>query len=457
MGKALMLQGTMSDSGKSFITAGICRYLSDKGYKVAPFKSQNMASNCHITEDGLQLGRAQALQAIASRCPIDARLNPILLKPKTNVGSEVILEGRSQGFMSAREYFKIRKGFFPIVKKCFDSLVAENDFVIIEGAGSPAEINLKKDDIVNMGIARMAKAPVLLIGDIDRGGVFASLYGTYELLEEDEKNYVKGFVINKFRGDKSLLMPGIDMFYRRIPVPTVGIMPYLDITVDEEDSLSKKSLIRENADIEIAVIDFKGMKNFYDFLNFKEYDGLSLIYTEKPEDAENADLVIIPDFETANFEKYKFKEELAELIKRKPVIAINSGFNILNKEGLGLLNEKPLEEKEVPFKREGTVSAEKSSFWSFLNGQRISGFCKNDAGFALKSFGNILVSSVSGIFANRNITELILEHILEAKGLTLTARHKDGEFLEGQLQILSEAVKENLDMDRIERIIEEGI
>lgn len=466
MGKALMLQGTMSDSGKSFITAGICRYFSDKGYKVAPFKSQNMASNCYITDDGLQLGRAQALQAVAARCPIDARLNPILLKPKTNVGSEIIIEGRSHGFMSAKEYFKVRKTFFPVVESCFKSLMSENDLVIIEGAGSPAEINLKKDDIVNMGIAKMAKAPVLLIGDIDRGGVFASLYGTYMLLEESEKQYVKGFVINKFRGDKSLLMPGIDMFYEKIPVDTVGIMPYLDIVVDEEDSLSKKSLIRENADIEISVIDFNGMKNFHDFLKLKEYNNLSLKYVKDPLEAEHSDIIVIPDFELDNFENFRYKKELKSLIKNKPTIVLGAGSKILNNTyrskdsyiaGLGLLNLKEGKPIASPVKKECVIEAEGSSFWKFLKNQKMEGFANDDAEFIVKSFGNILVSSLSGFFSNSNVTKLILENLLKNKGKTLDIENMQDNFLDGQLDILSKAIEENLDMEKIERIVEEGI
>ena len=466
MGKALMLQGTMSDSGKSFITAGICRYLSNKGYKTAPFKSQNMASNCYITDDGSQLGRAQALQAVAAKCPIDARLNPILLKPKTNEGSEVIIEGRSHGFMSAKEYFKIRKTFFPVVENCFKSLMSENDFVIIEGAGSPAEINLKKDDIVNMGIAKMAEAPVLLIGDIDRGGVFASLYGTYMLLEESEKSYVKGFIINKFRGDKSLLMPGIDMFYKKIPIETLGIMPYLDIVVDEEDSLSKKSLIRENADVEVSVIDFNGMKNFHDFLVLKEYSGLSLKYVKNPIEAIQSDIVVIPDFETDNFENFRYKKELKDLLKNKPAIVLGAGYKILNEtykskgnyiNGLGLLNLKEGELLTVPSKKECAFKSKDSSFWKFLDNQKIKGFINENTEFTVTSSGNILISSLNGFFSNHHITDLILKKIAEDKGKIFNAQDIQDNFLENQLDILARAIEENLDMERIESIIEEGI
>ncbi len=465
MGKALMIQGTMSDSGKSFITAGICRYLTRKGYKVAPFKSQNMASNCYITDGGLQLGRAQALQAVAAGCPIEPRLNPILLKPKTNVGSEVIINGRSYGFMSAKEYFDIRKTFFPIVEQCLKSLIAENDFVIIEGAGSPAEINLKKDDIVNMGIAKMAGAPVLLVGDIDRGGVFASLYGTYMLLEETEKKYVKGFIINKFRGDKSLLMPGIDMFYQRIPVNTLGVMPYLDIVVDEEDSLSKKSLVRKKAYMEISVIDFNGMRNFHDFLRLKEYSFLSLKYIKNPLDAKQSDIVIIPDFEIANFENFRYKKELKEIAENKPVIALGSAFKILGDAykanniyaaGLGIVNIEEGKPLDMPSKRSLTIRAVNPSFWSFLNNGKIDGF-SYDSTDIVRAYNNILVSSLSGFFSNRNITELILKKLADIKGREFDMKSSSKNFLDEQLDILSNAIGENLDMESIGKIMEEGI
>ena len=215
MAKAIMVQGTMSNAGKSLLAAGLCRIFKQDGYRVAPFKSQNMALNSFITEEGLEMGRAQVMQAEAAGIKPSVLMNPILLKPTNDVGSQVIVNGEVLGTMSARDYFKYKKKLVPDIMKAYNALAAENDIIVIEGAGSPAEINLKTEDIVNMGMAKMAKAPVLLVGDIDRGGVFAQLIGTVELLEEDEREMVKGLIINKFRGDKTILDPGVEMLEKR--------------------------------------------------------------------------------------------------------------------------------------------------------------------------------------------------------------------------------------------------
>ena len=209
MAKAIMVQGTMSNSGKTFVTAGLCRVFKQDGYRVAPFKSQNMALNSYITEEGLEIGRAQAMQAEAAMIPPTHWMNPILLKPTSNMGSQVIVNGEVYDNLSAQEYYKMKDNLAPEVMKAFEHLAAENDIIVIEGAGSPAEINLREDDIVNMGMAKRAKAPVLLCGDIDRGGVFASLYGTVKLLEPDEQELIRGLIINKFRGDVDILRPGL--------------------------------------------------------------------------------------------------------------------------------------------------------------------------------------------------------------------------------------------------------
>ena len=205
MAKAIMIQGTMSNAGKSLLTAGLCRIFRQDGYRTAPFKSQNMALNSFITPEGLEMGRAQVMQAEAAGITPSVLMNPILLKPSNDMGSQVIVNGEVIGTMSARDYFAYKSQLVPKVKQAYDKLASEYDIIVIEGAGSPAEINLKQEDLVNMGMAKMAKAPVLLVGDIDRGGVFAQLVGTVMLLEEDERQMVKGLIVNKFRGDKTIL------------------------------------------------------------------------------------------------------------------------------------------------------------------------------------------------------------------------------------------------------------
>ena len=224
MAKTIMVQGTMSNAGKSLLCAGLCRIFHQDGYKVAPFKSQNMALNSFITRDGKEMGRAQVVQAEAAGLEPDVRMNPILLKPTTDVGSQVIVNGVVQGNMRATEYYKRKREFLPAVMDAFHSLAEENDIIVIEGAGSPAEINLKEEDIVNMGLAKMVDAPVILVGDIDRGGVFAQLYGTVALLEEEERSRVKATVVNKFRGDRKILEPGIRILEGLCGVPVAGVI-----------------------------------------------------------------------------------------------------------------------------------------------------------------------------------------------------------------------------------------
>ncbi len=238
MAKTIMIQGTMSSAGKSLLCAGLCRAFRQDGYRVAPFKSQNMSSFCYTTPEGLFMSRAQVVQAEAAGITPDVRMNPILLKPESNMGSQVIVNGTSRGHMKAADYFRYKTSLIPDILHAFHSLSVEHDIIVIEGAGSPAEINLKQNDIVNMGLAKLCKAPVLLVGDIDRGGVFAQLYGTIALLEKDEQAMIKGMVINKFRGDVSLLKPGLRMIEDIANKPVLGVLPMLDIDLPEEDSQS---------------------------------------------------------------------------------------------------------------------------------------------------------------------------------------------------------------------------
>ena len=235
--KVIMIQGTMSSAGKSLVTTGLCRLFSQDGYKVAPFKSQNMSRIFFTLPDGKKMSRAQVLQAEAAGTAPDARMNPILLIPTNDIGSEVIVNGESRGHMRAADYFKYKKTLIPEIMAAYNALAEENDIIVIEGAGSPAEINLKSNDIVNMGLAEMVDAPVLLVGDIDCGGVFAQIVGTLVLLEEHERARVKGSIINKFRGDIGLLKPGLSMLEEKSGKPVVGVLRYLDVDIEEEDSL----------------------------------------------------------------------------------------------------------------------------------------------------------------------------------------------------------------------------
>ncbi|MDD7732073.1 MAG: cobyric acid synthase [Ezakiella sp.] len=233
----IMVQGATSSAGKSLLCTGLCRYFYKKGLKVFPFKSQNMSRNAFVDEDGHKIATAQVQQAFACNRKPDVKMNPVLLIPKTDVGSTVVLFGEEFKDMKAREYFEYKKELLPIIEKTFSEIESENDIVVVEGAGSPAEINLRENDIVNMGLAELVDLPVILVADIDRGGVFASLYGTVMLLSENERNRIKGLVINKFRGDKTLLDSGIEEIEKLTGIPVIGTIPYVKLNIPDEDSL----------------------------------------------------------------------------------------------------------------------------------------------------------------------------------------------------------------------------
>ena len=295
MAKVIMIQGTMSNAGKSILVGGLCRAFHQDGFRTAPFKSQNMALNSFITDEGLEMGRAQVMQAEAAGISPSVSMNPILLKPTNDTGSQVILNGEVKGVMSAAEYYRHKKEYIPAILEAFHRLERNYDIIVIEGAGSPAEINLKKDDIVNMGLAALVNAPVLLVGDIDRGGVFAQLVGTMALLEEEEKSRVKGVIINKFRGDKEILRPGLRMLEDKIHVPVTGVVPYFYLDIDDEDSLTERFDRKETKGIlDVAVIRTPRISNFTDFMALECMEGITLRYVLRPGEFGNPDGVIIP-------------------------------------------------------------------------------------------------------------------------------------------------------------------
>lgn len=295
MAKAIMIQGTMSNAGKSLITAGLCRIFKQDGYKTAPFKSQNMALNSFITREGLEMGRAQVMQAEAAGIEPSVLMNPILLKPTNDTGSQVIVNGEVRGNMSAKDYFSHKKQLIPDILKAYHALEAQYDIIVIEGAGSPAEINLKQDDIVNMGMAKMADAPVLLVGDIDRGGVFAQLAGTVMLLEEEEKKRIKGTIINKFRGDKSILDPGVKMIEEITGIPVVGVTPYIQVDIEDEDSLTERFSSRHGTgQLTIAVIKLPRISNFTDFAVLESMEEINLAYVSRVNQLGEPDMIILP-------------------------------------------------------------------------------------------------------------------------------------------------------------------
>lgn len=280
--KAVMIQGTMSGAGKSFLCTALCRILRQDGWRTAPFKSQNMALNSAVTTDGLELGRAQAVQAEAAGTEPDVRMNPVLLKPCSDTGSQVVVLGRARGRMGAAEYFRYRRELFPEILSAYENLSAEYDVIVIEGAGSPVELNLRDGDIVNMGLAEAVDAPVLLAGDIDRGGVFAQLYGTVSLLREAERRRVRGLIVNRFRGDVSLFRPGVEQLEALCGVPVLGVVPWIDVELDDEDSLSpalSRRTVRKPLDI--AVVRFPRISNFTDFAPLDRHPLLGVRYVDR--------------------------------------------------------------------------------------------------------------------------------------------------------------------------------
>jgi len=354
-GKCIMLQGTSSHVGKSLLAAGLCRHFYRKGFRVAPFKSQNMALNSYVTSDGLEIGRAQGVQAEAAGLAARVEMNPILLKPKEDMVAQVIVMGKPYGDLSAREY---RDNYLPtaleVVAKALDKLRNENQVVVIEGAGSPAEINLKERDIANMRIAFMAEAPVILVADIDRGGVFASLLGTLELLTLEERQKVAGFIINKFRGDVSLLQPGLDFLEERTGLPVLGVVPFIkDLGIEEEDSVSlqdKKAGTGSGDELNIVVVKLPHISNYTDFDPLEAEEDVTLRYVEPHQKIGFPDAVIIPGTKnTTNDLLFLNSSGCARQIqeayhKGAHVVGICGGFQMM---GETLLDPDRTESREV--------------------------------------------------------------------------------------------------------------
>ncbi|HEY0931088.1 MAG TPA: cobyric acid synthase [Gemmatimonas sp.] len=300
-GRVLMVQGTSSHAGKTTVVAALCRWFANAGYRVAPYKAQNMSNNAAVTADGREVGRAQAMQAVAARTPVTVDMNPVLLKPQSDRTSQVVVLGEPWITADAVDYYARKQHLWPIVTDALDRLRAEFDVVVIEGAGSPAEINLAQYDIVNMRVARHADAPVLLVGDIERGGVFASLYGTHALLQPEERALIKAFVINKFRGDPSLLDPGFVMLEERTGVPTIGVLPWLNLRdIPEEDALEWRSAAdHEHPDappvvLDIAVMRLPRVANLDEFQPLINEPGVRVRFVGDADAFGSPDLVIVP-------------------------------------------------------------------------------------------------------------------------------------------------------------------
>ena len=515
MAKVIMVQGTMSNAGKSLIVAGLCRIFKQDGYRVAPFKSQNMALNSFITKEGLEMGRAQVMQAEAAGVEPVAAMNPILLKPTTHVGSQVIVNGEVLGNMSARDYFAYKKQLIPEIKKAFRELEKDNDIIVIEGAGSPAEINLRENDIVNMGLAELLDAPVLLVGDIDRGGVFAQLLGTLMLLEKTEKERVKGLIINKFRGDKTILDPGVVMLEERGHVPVVGVVPYMELSIDDEDSLSSRFDRKEEGLIDIAVIRYPRISNFTDLSVLEQIGQVSVRYVDSVRDLHHPDMIVLPGSKNTMADlKWMRENGLEALIKKKAqdtiVFGICGGYQMLGEticdpyqvesggsmKGMGLLPAATeLKQEKTRTQVTGTFG-EISGALSGLSGKSVRGYeihmgstgyggsiadsenvrqperrsdekgyvCRiqNEADGSVKYdgifSGNVYGTYVHGIFDEGTLAETLVGILAARKGVVLDTGQmiSYGQFKQMQYDKLADGVRKSMDMEAVYAMLREA-
>lgn len=512
MAKSIMIQGTMSSAGKSLLVAGLCRILRQDGYRVAPFKSQNMALNSYITSEGLEMGRAQVMQAEAAGVEPSIYMNPILLKPTNETGSQVIVNGEVYRNMSARDYFAYKKHLIPDIRYAYDKLSKENDYIVIEGAGSPVEINLKSDDIVNMGMARIAHSPVLIVGDIDRGGVFAQLCGTMMLLEEEEKDMVKGLIINKFRGDKTILDPGIEMLEKLAGKPVIGTVPYMDVHLEDEDSLTGRFDIRKKADIDIAVIRLPHISNFTDFNIWENIEGVSLRYVTRVYDLGSPDMIILPGTKNTIADLRWLREsgmEAAVLRCHTPgkygsragrpgcvIWGICGGYQMLGEQiideggveeqsgsirGLGLIPMTTYFHEEKSRKQVTGHMGVVTGIFAGLKGLEVTGYeihmgqsiyetqpCRlveltdtrtqesNEDGYASD---RVYGSYVHGIFDRHEIVETILGALAQEKGIEAPSEHilDYCAYKETQYDRLAEELRNAIDMSRIYEIMDKGV
>ena len=495
MAKAIMVQGTMSNSGKTFVTAGLCRVFKQDGYRVAPFKSQNMALNSYITEEGLEIGRAQAMQAEAAMIPPTHWMNPILLKPTSNMGSQVIVNGEVYDNLSAQEYYKMKDNLAPEVMKAFEHLAAENDIIVIEGAGSPAEINLAENDIVNMGMAKMADAPVILVADIDRGGVFASAYGTVKLLPQEDQDRFCGIVINKFRGDVEILKPGLKMLEDLTGKLVLGVLPMEKIDVDDEDSLSDRLNQRTFTEgIDVAVIRLPHISNFTDFSVFELIDGVSLRYVTDKRELGDPDLILLPGTKNtmADMEwliESGLEGKIIRAAETTRIIGICGGFQILGKElhdpdhvehggdmrGLGLLDTSTVfQGGKTRTRIHGTIREERNLY--HLENRQLEGYeihmgATTNLGGAVPMIelsdgrtdaymtpdGRIWGSYLHGIFDNEELVFGLVHDIMREKGINPGENHLSvAEYKEIQYNKLADLIRNHLDMDQIYRILFDG-
>lgn len=494
--KAIMVQGTMSGAGKSLIAAGLCRIFAQDGLAVTPFKSQNMSLNSAVTPHGFEIGRAQALQAQACGIPAEPAMNPILLKPTTDVGSQVVVMGKPVANMAARDYFKYKTSLIPTVQAAYDDLASRHDVVVIEGAGSPAEINLKHNDIVNMGMAKMAASPVLLVGNIDCGGVFAQLVGTHALLEDDERRMLKACVINKFRGDVTLLQPGLDELEQRMGVPVAGVVPYTPLDLDDEDGFSAmQGAGGANALLDIAVVRLPHISNFTDLDALAALPEVRVRYVSHAEELGHPDLVVVPGTKATLGDLAWLRScGLDDALRRRAeagglILGICGGYQMLGleihdplgvegggrQEGLGLLPVRTAFTQEKTVCRSTGATMQLAGPFADLSNLDIAGYqihmgqttLEGGMPFCLLTdayedgcvAGTVMGTYLHGLFDSVPFTQALIDMLLarkEMSGVRINAQDRAAR-REQQLDALADTLRASLDMDLVYRILEEGI
>jgi adenosylcobyric acid synthase len=496
-----MIQGTASNVGKSLIAAGLCRIFRQDGRKTAPFKAQNMALNSYITKDGLEMGRAQVVQAEAAGVEPETDMNPILLKPTGDSNSQVILQGEVFSDMNARKYYSYKQTFAPKVQESFERLRKKYDVIVIEGAGSPAEINLRENDIVNMFMAKLARAPVLLVADIDRGGVFAFLAGTLQLLTEDERGYVKGVLVNKFRGDKALLEPGLRQLEAIIHKPVLGVIPYLSVNIDDEDSLSA----RIGADapgtlLDIGVLRFPRLSNFTDFTALSRISGAGIRYVGSPRDLrKKPDMLILPGTKNTMADLLWLRRNGLETAVKQlaaegiPIFGVCGGYQMLGLSiadpyavehggempGLGLLPVETVFERSKTRTRVSGVFSGLTGPLAGLSGAAIEGYeIHMGVTKTTESLPPVaaVVNSITGedsdggVFLN-NVYGCYLHGLFDAsahvlaktlcaiKGIELQTETVEqfADYKEQQYDLLAENLREHIDIKTIYTILDGGL
>lgn len=493
MGKSLMIMGTASSVGKSVITTGLCRIFHRLGYNVNPFKSQNMALNSYITHDGKEMGRAQVVQAEAAGKVPDSKMNPILIKPSSDVDSQVIVEGRILDNMNASAYHQYKPKLKEIVYRCYKNLEEESDIVFIEGAGSPAEINLREGDLVNMGMAELSDSPVILVGDIDKGGVFASLYGTVMLLKPNERKRIKGLVINKFRGDVTLLEPGLKMLEDLIDIPFLGVIPWNEIDIEDEDSLTARfKRKQEDGVININVLKTPHISNYTDFTYLEALPDVNVRYVTEGESIDNPDILILPGSKSVMSDlqfirNNRWDREIYRLNRSGSVIiGICGGYQMLGKiisdplgvegnlksvNGLGLLNVETKFCKEKKTTQSKGVMSNISGEWEKLSNIAIKGYeihmgktKSEEQPFIISGngeadgaiAGNVMGTYYHGIFDNSCFTSTLINKLKQDKGICVKEEIMDfSEYKESEFNKLADLYEKHLNIDGIKRIIEE--